>query len=507
MVKQFLLIIGFLFSIQVMSQTGIGTATPHASAKLEVSSTDKGFLPPRVILTSTNSASPITSPANGLMVFNTATAGVNPYQVVPGYYYWDGTGQQWVSLSTTVGNVQNQAIFRSTSSTTGTSVVTSWNSRFNNIANGDLTFSSNTTFALSNGIYKIQWGLPHQSTQTYNMMQLQENISGSWGAWLNDANFANVANGGNTDWGGTSFMTDVIDCSSSTRTLRFTNPDGRTLLTGASFIITKLNPAITTSTTADNFGNHTATKNLLLNGNYLSNDGGNEGISVDNSGNVGIGTSSPNASAILDITSTTKGITFPRMTSTQRNAIASPTNGLQVFDITTNSICYYDGTSWVNTVSVASFGDIKTGIQSGDHSGWIKLDGRAKSTLTSTQQAQATALGIGTTLPDATNAFLVQNNATLGNVSGSNSVTIAQNQLPNITFTGSIISVAHGASVAASASGVFSRVSAGSTGNATGGGITNTFNLNIPLNGGVTQTALDITPKSLSVNTFIYLGN
>jgi hypothetical protein len=43
MVKQFLLIIGFLFSIQVMSQTGIGTTTPHASAKLDVSATNKGF--------------------------------------------------------------------------------------------------------------------------------------------------------------------------------------------------------------------------------------------------------------------------------------------------------------------------------------------------------------------------------------------------------------------------------------------------------------------------------
>lgn len=291
-----------------MSQTGIGITTPDPSAKLHVSATDKGFLPPRIALTAINSATPIASPANGLMVFNTATAGVNPYQVVPGYYYWDGTGQQWVSLSTTVGNVQNQAIFRSTSSTTGTSVVTSWNSRFNNIANGDLTFSSNTTFALSNGIYKIQWGLPHQSTQTYNMMQLQENVSGTWGAWLNDANFANVANGGNTDWGGTSFMTDVIDCSSSTRTLRFTNPDGRALLTGASFIITKLNPAITTSTTADNFGNHTATKNLLLNGNYLSNDGGNEGIRVDNSGNVGIGTNTPTEK--LEVSGNVKATNF-----------------------------------------------------------------------------------------------------------------------------------------------------------------------------------------------------
>ena len=55
------------------AQTGIGTTTPDASAKLDVTSSNKGFLPPRVALTATNAASPITSPANGLMVFNTTT--------------------------------------------------------------------------------------------------------------------------------------------------------------------------------------------------------------------------------------------------------------------------------------------------------------------------------------------------------------------------------------------------------------------------------------------------
>ena len=287
--------------VKANAQTGIGTSTPNASAKLDVYATDKGFLPPRVTLTATNSASPITNPANGLMVFNTVTAGTNPYQVVPGYYYWDATGLKWVSLSTTVGNVQNQAIFRSTASNTFGTAVSTWNARFNNIASGDLTVSLNTTFALSNGIYKIQWGLPHQSTQTYNIMQLQENISGTWTAWRNDANLANLANGGNTDWGGTSFMTDVVDCSSSTKTLRLINADGsRALLLGASFIITKLNSDITTSTTADNLGNHTATKNILLNGNYLSNDGGNEGIRIDNSGNVGLGTTAPSTNLHIE---------------------------------------------------------------------------------------------------------------------------------------------------------------------------------------------------------------
>lgn len=300
--KIFLLsIILFSTCLLVQAQTGIGTTTPNASAKLDVFSTDKGFLPPRVALAATNSASPVTSPANGLMVFNTVTAGVSPFQVVPGYYYWNGTGQQWVSLSTTVGNVQNQGIFRSTASAAAGAAVSSWSSRFNNIAAGDLTVSSNTTFSLSNGIYKIQWGLPHQSSLTYNVMQLQENLSGTWTAFRSDANLATIGNGGNTDWGGTSFMTDIIDCSSSTKTLRLINADGsRALLLGASFIITKLNSDINTSTTADNLGNHTATKNILLNSNYLSNDGGNEGIRIDNSGNVGLGTTAPSTNLHIE---------------------------------------------------------------------------------------------------------------------------------------------------------------------------------------------------------------
>jgi len=52
----------------VQAQVGIGTATPAASAKLDVSSTTQGFLPPRM---TTVQRDAISSPANGLLIFNT----------------------------------------------------------------------------------------------------------------------------------------------------------------------------------------------------------------------------------------------------------------------------------------------------------------------------------------------------------------------------------------------------------------------------------------------------
>jgi hypothetical protein len=67
------------------------------------------------------------------------------------------------------------------------------------------------------------------------------------------------------------------------------------------------------------------------------------------SGSVGVGVNtSINASAIIDITSTTKGFLPPRMTTTQKNAISSPAAGLQVYDTILNKSSYYNGTAWVD---------------------------------------------------------------------------------------------------------------------------------------------------------------
>ncbi|MFC3158128.1 hypothetical protein ACFOEQ_06060 [Chryseobacterium arachidis] len=74
---------------------------------------------------------------------------------------------------------------------------------------------------------------------------------------------------------------------------------------------------------------------------------------------VGIGTTSPDPSAILDISSTNKGALLPRMTTIQRNNIPSPANGLLVYDTTLNGFYGYNGTVWTQDV----FGAVKWSLR------------------------------------------------------------------------------------------------------------------------------------------------
>jgi len=81
----FLLPIFVLLQLSLYAQVGIGTATPAASAKLDISSTTQGLLPPRM---TTVQRDAIVSPATGLVIFNTTTNGLE---------FKSSTG--WVSLT------------------------------------------------------------------------------------------------------------------------------------------------------------------------------------------------------------------------------------------------------------------------------------------------------------------------------------------------------------------------------------------------------------------------
>ena len=78
--------------------------------------------------------------------------------------------------------------------------------------------------------------------------------------------------------------------------------------------------------------------------------------------NVGINATgtAPDPSAMLDISSTTSGLLIPRMTTAQRTAIGTPAASLLVYDLTTSSYWYHDGTQWVELLTGADNDWVKT---------------------------------------------------------------------------------------------------------------------------------------------------
>jgi hypothetical protein len=81
--------------------TGLFTTSPRGA--LDINSSTQGLVPPRVALTSKIVSAPVINPqggglAGGTIVYNTATAGASPNNVVPGFYYWDTTTSAWLAV-------------------------------------------------------------------------------------------------------------------------------------------------------------------------------------------------------------------------------------------------------------------------------------------------------------------------------------------------------------------------------------------------------------------------
>lgn len=177
--------------------------------------------------------------------------------------------------------------------------------------------------------------------------------------------------------------------------------------------------------------------------------------------------------------------------------------------------------------AAAYYGDVQAYYKTADFPGWVKLDGRAKSTLTATQQARATALGIGANLPNTAGRGIVgaATGQTVGQTTNAGTLTIAQNNLPNVNLTSSNTG-AHTHSVSGSGSyplvlatntGSTTGEVAGLSGHVAGGTFTSNVTGTIPsggshthtvlLNGGVSQQAISVPPPAaIALNYFIYLG-
>ncbi len=83
-------------TVNAQMKVGNNPATINANAVLEIESANKGLLIPRMALTSTSSPAPLTAHVAGMLIYNTATGGLNSL-LSPGFYYNDGS--QWVKVS------------------------------------------------------------------------------------------------------------------------------------------------------------------------------------------------------------------------------------------------------------------------------------------------------------------------------------------------------------------------------------------------------------------------
>jgi hypothetical protein len=325
----------------IAQNVGINTSgsTPNASAGLDIDFTNKGLLVPRVSLTQTTSNAPIgAGVANSLLVYNTAT--IN--DVTPGYYYWDGTVSQWKRLATGSGAsgwlLTGNAGTNPATNFVGTTDAQDFVLKANNVERERITSAGFINFFPSS---LPLWGTPPTlriKTDPANSYALQllfddGNTANPRITFGTGAGTATIETSGNI-----SLNTDIRATSGTGYQLRTVNGSG-----------TLTNRITVTS------GAATST------------------IAMINS-TVGIGTASPNASALLEINSSTMGLLIPRVALTQTSSNAPVGAGVATSLLVYNTATINDVTPGFYYWNGSAWARFATG--SGGGSGWL-LTGNA----------------------------------------------------------------------------------------------------------------------------------
>ena len=171
MIRQILLLAGLFISTQIAAQTGIGTTTPNASAKLEVASTDKGVLIPRMTESQRDA---IVLPANGLLIYQTDS--------LPGFYVnrgangvkdWIRVSSDWTKNGTNISTTDN---ISTTGNLTGssTSKLSGFGTKINTITTSyQLNALDNSGVIQSNSNSAISLTIPIDLPSGFNCMILQ----------------------------------------------------------------------------------------------------------------------------------------------------------------------------------------------------------------------------------------------------------------------------------------------------------------------------------------------
>jgi hypothetical protein len=261
----------FILSASILSLTaaaqenvGIGTSSPNSKALLDLTSTSKGFLMPRMTY---EDRTAISSPPAGLMVYQTNSI------IIPtspsGIYFYHNNAWKRIARSDEV---------------TGGGGSSGWtivgDDQYHNLAgNVGIGISAPTSRLHLEGNFLQENGNYYMNTPS-GILQFQ----------TNGDNKAYVQLSGNNLRMGT------------------------------------------------NMGNSPGSMIIRMDGV--------DRIVIDSLGDMGIGTLSPHASAKLDVGSTSRGVLFPRMTTSQRFTINSPANGLLVYDTDKNEFHYHHEDGW-----------------------------------------------------------------------------------------------------------------------------------------------------------------
>jgi hypothetical protein len=169
------------------------------------------------------------------------------------------------------------------------------------------------------------------STSMGNLTSASGDASTSMGSGTNASGIASTSMGGSTNASG-HFSTSMG--ASTTASGSYSTSMGNFTIARSAF-----------SLVIGLYNDSTATNRLFEIGNGTANNARNNAMTVLTNGNVGIGTATPDNSAILDIKSSTKGLLMPRMSSAAVTAIANPAKGLLVLDTVKNQLMVNMGTA------------------------------------------------------------------------------------------------------------------------------------------------------------------
>lgn len=153
--------------------------------------------------------------------------------------------------------------------------------------------------------------------------------------------------------------------------------------------------------------------------------------------NMSVGSLTVAPSSILELQSTTKGLLIPRMTTTQRDAISTPSTGLTIYNTTTNTHDYYNGSSWVKiaagttptftTVTTQSLN--LTGATASTYAGFDASKNLVSGSITFSTTSTATVTTLGTA-PNYTFSINAAGGGGFASTTMTNTVTIAQATYP-----------------------------------------------------------------------------